>query len=74
MLIWHMKRHHRDLYKHHLESKAQEKLAVEGKRDYQRSIKPFLITFPNFEQSLVNCMIATYQPIHCYEEKSFRGM
>jgi len=35
MLIWHMKRHHKDIYKHHLESKAEEKLAKEGKGDAQ---------------------------------------
>ena len=70
MLIWHMKRHHKDVYKHHLEAKAEEKLAEEGKGDAQRYIKPFLITFPSFEQSLINWMISTYQTLHCCEEKS----
>jgi len=31
MLILHMKRHHKDVYKHHLEAKAEEKLSEEGK-------------------------------------------
>jgi len=33
MLIRQMKRHHKDVYKHHLEAKAEEKPAVEGKGD-----------------------------------------
>jgi len=59
------------VYKHHLEAKAVEKLAVQGKGDAQRSIKLFLITCPRFEQSRINWMISTYQPLCCYEEKSF---
>ena len=74
VLIWLMKRHHKDMYKHHLEAKAEEKLAEEGRGDAQQSIKPFLITCPNFEQSPINWMNATYQPLHCCEEKSFRDM
>jgi len=74
MLIWHIKRHHKDIYKHHLKSKAEEKLSEEGKGDAQGSIKPFLITCPSFEQSLITWMISTYQPLHCCEEKSFREM
>jgi len=68
MLIYHMKRH-KDVHKHHLEAKVEEKLAVEGKGDSQRTIKPFLITCPNFEQSLINWMIATHQPLCCCEDK-----
>ena len=48
MLIRHMKRHHMDVYQHHLEAKAKAKLAEEGKADAQWSIKPFLITCPSF--------------------------
>jgi len=70
MFIWHMKRHHKDVYKHHIEAKVEEKLAVEGKGDARQSIKPFLITCPNFE----HWMIATYQPFRCCEEISFREM
>jgi len=74
LLIRHMKRHHKDMYKHHLEAKVEEKLAVEGKGDAQQSIMPFPITCPDFEQSLINWMIATYQPLYCCEEKRFRDM
>ena len=74
MLIWHMKRHHNDIYKNHLEAKAEEKLAEEGKGDAKQSIKPFLITFPSFEQSVITWMISTYQPLRFCEEKSFREM
>ena len=48
MLIRHMKRHLKDIYKHHVEAKVEEKLAAEGKGDAKRSINPFLITFQNF--------------------------
>jgi len=65
-----MKRHHKDGYIHHLETKVGAKLAREGKGDAQRSIKPFLITCPNFEQSLNTWMIATYLPLCCCEEKA----
>jgi len=41
MLIWHMKRNHKDVYTHDLEAKAEEILAVEGKGDAQRSINHF---------------------------------
>jgi len=74
MLIQHMKRHQKEVFKHHLEAKAEEKLAEEVKGDAQRFIKPFLITCPSFEQSLMTWMIPTYQPLHCCEEKSFREM
>jgi len=59
MLIRHMKRHHKDIYKHHLEAKVEEKLEEEGKGDAQQSIKPYLITCPSFEQSLITWMIST---------------
>ena len=59
MLIWHIKRHHKDVYKHHIEAKGEEK--EDGKGDSQRSIKPFLNTCPSFEHSLINWMISTYQ-------------
>jgi len=72
MLIWIIKRHHKDLYKHHLEAKAEETLAVQGIGDVQQSIKPFLFNCPSFEQSLITWMISTYQPLCCCEEKSFR--
>jgi len=68
ILIWHMKRHHKDIYKHHLEAKVVEILAEVGKGNARRSIKPFL-TCPNFEQSLINWMIATHQPLHFCEVK-----
>jgi len=62
------------MYKHHLETKVEAKLAVESKGDSQRSIKPFIITCPNFKQSLITWLITTYQPPHCCEEKNFREM
>ena len=33
MFIQHMKRHHKDVYKHYLKAKVEEKLAEEGKVD-----------------------------------------
>ena len=73
MLIRPMKRHHKDVYKHDLEAKAEEKLAEEGKGDAQRSIWPLLITCPSFEQSLITWMISTYQPLCCCEKRKVSG-
>jgi hypothetical protein len=73
MLVWHVRRHHKQVYKTHMEAKA--KLASENKASgCQKSMQPFLIHCPKFETCLINWMVATYQPLHCCEDQTFRDM
>jgi hypothetical protein len=75
MLVRHVRRHHKQVYKNHLEAEAQAKLASENKASgCQQSMQPFLMHCPKFETCLINWMVATYQPLHCCEDQTFRDM
>ena len=75
MLVRHVRRHHKQVFTNHLEAEADAKLASENKASgCQRSLKPFLINCPKFENCLITWMVATYQPLRCCEDQSFRDM
>jgi hypothetical protein len=49
MLAWYVRRHHKQVYKNHLEAEAEAKLASENKASgCQQSIQTFCIHFPTF--------------------------
>ncbi len=74
MLIRHVKNHHKGVYSHHLKSVANTvpRLEVDLKR--QGSLESSLIPCSKFETCLVNWMIATYQPLGCCKDPTFREM
>jgi hypothetical protein len=76
MLIHHVQRHHKQVYQQHLSSKAEEKIVSQSRQSIgtKGTVKPFLINCPKFENCLIKWMIATYQPLRCCEEQSFREM
>ena len=74
MLVLHLKRHHKQVYTNHLEAEADAKVELENKVGMQQSLKPFLINCPKFENCLINWMVATYQPLCCCEDQSFKEM
>ena len=77
MLTRHMKSHHRGVYQHHLQSMADNAPSTPQSQpdcSTQVSISAFLMSCPKFEHCLVNWMVATYQPVRCIEEPTFREM
>jgi hypothetical protein len=62
MLVWHVRRHHKQVYNNHLEAEAQQ------------SMQLFLMYCPKFETCLINWMVATYQPLCCCEDQTFRDI
>jgi hypothetical protein len=68
MLVRHLKRHHKQVYTNYLDVQADSKVGM------QQSLKPYLLDCPKFEKCLINWMIATYQPLRCCEDPSFREM
>jgi len=75
MLIQHVRRHHKQVFKNHLEAEAEAKLASENKASgCQQLMQPFLIHCPKFVTCLINWIVATYQPLHCCEDQTFRDM
>jgi len=74
MLIRHVKNHHKGVYSQHLKSVADAVPRVEVDSKRQGCLESSLIPCPKFETCLVNWMIATYQPLRCCEDPTFREM
>jgi hypothetical protein len=75
MLTHHLKNHHWAVYHNHLKSVADNALSMlQPDCSMQGSMSAFLMSCPKFENCLVNWMVATYQPVCCCEEPTFREM
>jgi hypothetical protein len=47
---------------------------IEHSNSPQVTIDAFVVPCPTFEQCLVNWAVATYQPLHCCEDETFRDL
>jgi hypothetical protein len=73
MLERHVKRKHSNLFKQALRTGAKKVPKIDVSQS-QLSMEGFIAPCPTFEQCLLKWAVATYQPLRCCEERTFRDL